>query len=100
MHCSINLVIFSGTEDGFVQAWNLLDGKTFGEPIREEAAIVRIGLDNDGKRLLVTKGNATARTIDVLDVLIEKYEDERVPALSRTLGVSESCCSQEMSNGN
>jgi WD40 repeat protein len=57
-----NLVIFSGTEDGSVQAWNLLDGKTFGEPIREASAIVSIALDKDGKRLLVTTGNATART--------------------------------------
>ena len=58
-----NFVIFSGTEDGVVQAWNLLDGKTLGEPIREETAIVNIGLDKEGKRLLVTTGNASARSL-------------------------------------
>jgi WD40 repeat protein len=56
-----SLVIFTGTQNGVVQAWNLRNGKRLGEPIREEGAIVSLSLDNEGKRLLVTNGNASAR---------------------------------------
>jgi WD40 repeat protein len=56
-----NLAVFSGSENGLVQAWNLRDGKRVGEPIREPDAITSLSLDKRGTRLLVTTGNAAAR---------------------------------------
>lgn len=56
-----NLVLFSGTEGGVVQAWDLRVGKTLGEPIREDSPIVSINLDKTGKKLLVTTGKASTR---------------------------------------
>lgn len=56
-----NLVVFSGTEDGVVQAWNLRNGKPLGEPIREEGGIVSMSMDDRGKKLLVTTTDAAVR---------------------------------------
>jgi WD40 repeat protein len=56
-----SLVIFSGTDKGKVQAWNVSTGQQVGEPIREDGAIATLDFDAQGKRLLVATGKGKTR---------------------------------------
>ena len=54
------LVIFTGTEKGKVQAWNIATGQPVGEPIRVDGDPI-LDLDSQGKQLLVAASKGTAR---------------------------------------
>lgn len=55
-----SLVIFSGTDKGRIQAWNVATGQPIGEPIRADGDSI-LDLDSQGKRLLVAAAKGTAR---------------------------------------
>lgn len=55
-----SLVIFSGTDKGRVQAWNVATGQPIGEPIQADGDPI-LDLDSQGNRLLVAAAKGTAR---------------------------------------